>query len=201
MLLLFIVKRFWIYYLYLLIAWTVFRYFVQLPEVIVELWFKPVIWLMPLFWWNLSMGKKKIAMFGNKWVETLTWGVGLGIGYWLIIAGLGNMANLEKISWLPVLLAFSTAVVEELTFSGFVAGYLDKEKLGEWKSALLVGLLVLGVRLPLLVFSYNLSGSMMMAVLLVGGVSAVMHAFVRLRTKNVLGSVLARTMFNILILG
>lgn len=194
-------KRFGIYYLYLVGFWITFRYAVRLPEVIVELWFKPVIWLVPLFWWNLSMGKNRVVMFGKRWVETLTWGVGLGLGYWLIIVGLGNLGSLEKMGITAALLAFATAVVEELTFSGFVAGYLEREKWGEWQTALLVGFLVLGVRLPLLLFAYNLSGVMLGAILLIGGVSATIHAFIRLRTGNVLGSIVARTMFNILILG
>ena len=39
-----------VYYVYLLMAWGLFRLLVRLPDIIEELWFKPVVWMFPLWW-------------------------------------------------------------------------------------------------------------------------------------------------------
>jgi len=57
--------RLGVYYFYLLLVWGSFRYWIRLPEVVEELWFKPVIWLLPLYWWRISL-KGKPELFSGK---------------------------------------------------------------------------------------------------------------------------------------
>jgi len=191
-------KRLWYYYIYLLVVWGSFRYFVRLPEVIEELWFKPVLWLVPLFWWNMAL-KEKIMMFGKKWGETLVLGAVVGIFYYLIL----KFKTLNNFNFDINLIgiALATAVTEELAFSGFIAGYLEKIQKGKWTNLLIVGLMTSIIRLPILLFIYQASGMELVGVLLVALVSGMINAWIRVRSDNVVGSVLARMGMNLAALG
>ena len=192
------VRRLWYYYIYLVLAWGSFRYFIRLPEVIEELWFKPVLWLVPLFWWNLAL-KEKIVMFAGKWKESLFFGVVIGVFYFLILklADVGNFQfDLNLIG-----IALAIAVTEELTFSGFVAGYLEKIRKGNLANLLIVGIMTAVIRLPILFFVYQASGKEMLGVLLVALASGVINAWIRVRSGNVAGSIIARLGMNLATLG
>jgi hypothetical protein len=171
---------------------------VRLPEVVEELWFKPVLWLIPLFWWNLSF-KEKIVMFGKKWGESLLYGLGVGIVYFLIL----KYRNLSSIQLDLNLagVALATAVTEELTFSGFVAGYLEKIRRGKWFNLVIVGLMAAVIRLPILYFVYQAAGKEIFGVVLVALASGVINAWIRVRSGNVTGSILARLGMNLAALG
>ena len=191
-------RRLWYYYLYLLIVWGSFRYFVRLPDVIEELWFKPLIWLVPLFWWGLSLSTK-LVMFGKDWFRSVIWGVFVGALYFGLIRRFnfnGEIGNLDMMG-----VALATAVTEELTFSGFVAGYLEKIQKGKWVNFLIVGLMVAVIRLPILLFVYGLGLGDLVGVILFAGASGVINAWIRVETGNVTGSILARLGMNLAVLG
>ncbi len=191
-------KRLWYYYIYLLVIWGSFRYFVRLPEVIEELWFKPVLWLVPLFWWNLAL-KEKISMFGKKWIKTLVLGFVVGSAYYLIF----KYKNLQSFNFDANLIgvALATAVTEELTFSGFVAGYLENIRQGKWINLIIVGLLTAIIRLPILFFVYQATGNEILGVVLVALASGVINAWIRVKSGNVAGSILARLGMNLAAMG
>lgn len=170
----------------------------RLPEVIEELWFKPVLWLVPLFWWNLAL-KEKIVMFGKKWFETLALGSIVGVLYFVILRYNSFMSIHIDANLLGVVLA--TAMTEELTFSGFIAGYLEKVKRGRWFNLIIVGLMASLIRLPILLFVYQASGNELLGVMLVALASGVINAWIRVKTGNVAGSIVARLGMNLAALG
>jgi hypothetical protein len=171
---------------------------VRLPEVIEELWFKPVLWLIPLFWWNLAL-KERIVTFGKKWGESLLLGLVVGVFYFLILRfrGLGSFRfDLNLVG-----VALATAVTEELAFSGFVAGYLEKIRKGKVFNLVIVGLMTAVIRLPILLFVYKANGGEILGVLLVALASGAINAWIRVRSGNVAGSILARLGMNLAALG
>lgn len=192
------VKRLWYYYIYLVLMWGSFRYFIRLPEVVEELWFKPVLWLIPLFWWNLAL-REKVVMFGKKWGQSLLLGLMVGVFYFLILKfkSLGSF----QVDFNLMGIAFATAVTEELTFSGFVAGYLEKIRRGKMFNLIMVGLMTAVIRLPILLFVYQATREEILGVMLVALASGVINAWIRVRSGNVAGSVLARLGMNLAALG
>lgn len=191
-------KRLWYYYIYLFLIWGSFRYFIHLPDAIVELWFKPVIWLTPLFWWNLSL-KKKVEMFNNKWLETSMWGLGMAMVYWLLIRRLN--IGVPLIGWDVLGIAIATAITEELVFSGFIMGYLERFSAGNYMNTILTGLMAAVIRLPILIFVYKLTPVAIIGVLVLAGASTMINSWIRQRTKNVIGSIIARVGMNLALLG
>lgn len=186
------------YYIYLLLVWGGFRYWVRLPEVIDELWFKPIIWLVPLFWWRLSMGGKP-KLFNSKWLMSGGLGVLVGIFYFglLKIMGVGGQTN----SGINIFgIALVTAVVEELTFSGFILGLMDKLNNKRYVNLLMVGLMVAGVHLPINIFVYGLGGRELLGIMIWLFSVAVINGWIRQKTGNVTGSIIARFMLMLSIL-
>ena len=188
-------KRLWIYFLYLFFVWGSFRYLIKLPDVIEELWFKPIIWLVPLFWWNISL-KKKVVFFENQWVETVVWGMGIALLYWLLF----SRWKVPRVNLDVLGVAMATAIVEEITFSGFLSGYLERFYKNSWWNLLLTGSMAGVMRLPIATFVYRLSPVMTMGVVLLTIATTVIHAWIRQKTGNVVGSIIARVGMNLAIL-
>lgn len=163
-----------------------------------ELWFKPLLWLVPLFWWNLAL-KEKVVMFGKKWFWTIACGLIVGAAYYLLL----KFKNLSSFHFDANLvgIALATAVTEELTFSGFVAGYLEKIRRGKFFNLIIVGLMTAMIRLPILFFVYKASGGEILGVVLVAFASGLINAWIRVRSGNVTGSILARWIMNLAALG
>ncbi len=184
------------YCLYLLIVWGGVRYFFRLPEAIEELWIKPVIWLTPIFIWN-SFLKSRVRFWAGDMKKSVSWGLALGIFYWLITGGYKtvNLVGLDLVA-----IAFSTAVVEELVFSGFILSLLTKLGYSANLSLLLTGVLVVVERLPIMLFVYDTSLLTMIVSLVFVFSYAVINGFVYLRTGNLAGSVVARWALNLSLL-
>ena len=192
-------KRLWYFYLYLILVWGSFRYFIRLPEVIEELWFKPVLWLVPIFWWNLSLRKEKIVFFGKKWGRSLFLGI-LFAGIYFVLLRYKDWSSVQFDSNL-LGVALATAVTEEMTFSGFVAGYLAKRQSNLWLNLVIVGSMAAVIRLPILFFVYQAGLWEVVGVMLVAMTSGAINAWIRLRSGTVTGSILARLGMNLATLG
>lgn len=183
------------YYIYLLLVWGGFRYWVSLPEVIEELWFKPVIWLIPLFWWRMSLGGKP-KLFNNKWFASGIVGVLVGILYFGLIRTLGSTVGYDwgEMGWglNMVGIALVTAVVEEMTFSGVVLGLMDGSYKNKLVNLIVTGLMVVGVHVPINIFVFGLRGLELAGVLVWLFSVAVINGLIRQKTGNVTGSIVAR---------
>lgn len=191
-------KRIWSYYIYLFLVWGSFRYFIGLPVVIEEMWFKPLIWLVPLFWWNLAL-TKRVVMFGDRWLETLTWGLGLAIAYWVLIRRLNF--GLPTVTWQVMGVSLATAITEELVFCGFITGYLEQLVKNNMTTNILVGLMAAFLRLPILFFVYRVDTLASIGVFVLVLTSTALHSWIRQRSGNVTGSIVARWGLNLSLLG
>lgn len=143
--------------------------------------------------------KDKIQMFGKKWIESVIFGLVFG-GVYFVILKIRNLGSIQiDLNLLGVALA--TAVTEELVFSGFVAGYLERVRKGRIVNLIIVGAMTAVIRLPILLFIYQATGGEILGVLLVALASGTINAWIRVKTGNVTGSVLARLGMNLASLG
>ncbi len=186
-------KKVLLYTGYLLLVWGGFRYFFNLPEVIEELWFKPVIWLVPLFWWNIFLREKRVTLFGGNQLISLL--VGLTVGCFYFFA-LRKVPEMSSSNWDLVGVALVTSVVEEIAFTGFVLGYLQKSVSEIW-SIFFCSILVAIMRLPILLFDSKVGGTELTFVLIFVFAVAMINGVIRLKSGSVSGSILARFILNI----
>ena len=84
-------------------------------------------------------------MFENSWVETVSWGLGMALFYWLVFSQL----KIPVVNWETLGVAMATAGVEELVFSGFITGYLERLVKGSWTNLFLTGAMAGVMRLPI----------------------------------------------------
>jgi len=138
-------------------------------------------------------------MFGKKWGTSLLLGLVVGTIYFLLLK-YKNLGGFQ-FEFNLIGVALATAVTEELAFSGFVAGYLEKICKGKVLNLVIVGLMAAVIRLPILFFVYKATGGEILGVLLVALASGVINAWIRVRSGNVAGSVLARLGMNLAALG
>lgn len=189
-------KRLGLYYGYLLLAWGAFRYFVRLPEMIEELWFKPVIWLVPLFWWHLSLNKK-IELFGGKVSKTVGWGL-LGGGFYFIILQV-LMTKRLVISLDGFGIALITTIVEGLVFSGVILGLLVKETKREGLSLIVNGLAFATIYLPVNIFVRGFNQDLSLEAFILAFFVALINGLLRLKAKNVGAAMMANLVYLLLI--
>lgn len=192
------VKRLLFYFGYVFLVWGSFRYFVRLPEVVEELWFKPVIWLAPLFWWQFSLGRK-IRFFEGSFPKALLLGLLGGVIYFVVLRLVVRtpfVFDLDRVG-----IALVTAVVEELTFSGFILSMLVLETKREGLS---LGLSAFGfalVHLPINIFVFHLPVDALIGAILLAFFVGLINGFLRLRSNNVLSAVVAHFVYLVLVLG
>lgn len=178
------------YYLFVLMAWALFRYFIRLPEVIEELWFKPVLWLVPLFWWQISDGQHRVVLFSGDVNKTLFWGLGIGLIYYSVVK-LVTRSSWFGLDFNRLGIGLATAVVEEITFAGIVLPRLIRELKKEGVSLFLMALMFAIIRLPINVFVFRLSTLPLLGAFLLAFFVGLTNGFARLRANNTLAPVLA----------
>ena len=184
--------RVWLlgYVVYLLLVWGSFRWWVRLPEVIEELWFKPVIWLMPWFWWYLAK-KGSPRLFKGDRMKAIIWGLGAGLIYFLMVFWLRQDLRLGW-SWDMLGLSVTTVVVEELAMSGLFLGLWDEEWGKKMSHVWGTMLFVVVIHLPINLFIYRFGGMDLWGqILLVGGVAGI-NGWLRQKSDNVISPILAR---------
>lgn len=176
------------YVVYLFLVWSSFRIFVSLPEVIEELWFKPVIWLAPIFWiWWLS--GKKIEFFGGNWIKSVLWGLGLGVVYsamiYLLVGFIDFSWDFNKLG-----VGFVTSVVENLVFAGFLLPVLALVW-SENKALLVTGALFGLIHLPIAIFAYRADVISVIGLFVLSFSVGVLNGWIRIKTGNVIGAFIA----------
>lgn len=192
-------KYIWMYVVYLLLVWGGFRYWISLPDAIEELWFKPLIWLVPLFWWKMLLGGNP-KVFKGSLIKAVLWGSAVGIFYFGLITGLRGWQNVQ-ISWMVVCVAVATVITEELALSGFVLGYLDSLNKSRVKNLLIVAVITVILRVPIVLLVYRLQGLVFWGMLIMAGSVALVNGWLRQRTDNVLSSMVARMGMMLALLG
>lgn len=188
--------RAWIYFGYLVVIWTIFRYFSQLPEVVEEMWFKTIIWLVPLFWLNF-FSKKRIKFFEGGVLRAVIWGGGVGLLYGSMFLVLGGQVDLS-LGVEVIGLSLVTVVVENLVFVGFLLPAF-MEKLGVWKSMLLTAFLFGVIHIPIALFSYRLDWGMLLYLFWMMGLLGLINSWLRLRTNNVGAAIVSSWVWSVLV--
>lgn len=185
------------YYVYLMVAWGMFRLLIRLPDIVEELWFKPVIWMLPL-WWLWSREKTRVNLFKGSAKGALVWGMSLGLLYGFVawLAGWSKYGEIrldsEVMGWLDVAgIGLVTAVTEEVVFSGYLLQKIMGFVVSEWMAITLTGLGFALLHLPIAMFVYGYGGGEVLGFLVVIMLMAMGNYWVMMRTRNVIAPILS----------
>ncbi len=157
---------------WILLAWSLYRYFLKLPEWVDEFIFKPLIFVAPVIWFVLKKEKKRLASVGltmKNFSPSLY--VGIGLGFLFVLEGIAaNAIKYGKLNIVPIealqkyglitllVLSAATALSEELLSRGFLFNRILEKSKSLPYSAFLSTILFVLLHVPILVTTLKLQG-------------------------------------------
>ena len=203
-------------YVYLLIVWGFYRVLFRFPVEIEELVLKPIVFVLPVLY-LVSKEKKawkaRLSSLGILWKNSfsaLAFGLSLGVFY-LFVGRLGQFFRFGTLASNPygtpleqpmlvVILAFATAISEELVFMGYLLPRLQRVWKSEWRSTTVIAILFALIHVPILVFAYRFSGSLVLGQFLLTFVLGFGNGVLMLRLKNLVAPVFSHALWGMAIL-
>lgn len=183
------------FFVYLFLVWGIYRFLFKLPEDVEELFIKPIVWLVPVFY-LLKKEKSKIETIGI----TLK-GVFPSI-YLVLILGVlfaleGLLINTIKYQWVhfaaniggefynALVISMATAISEEIAFRGYVYTRLQHALGGIWTANIVSSVLWSLVHLPISFLWWKFDPISSVAYLFLTFLFGIGSSYVFSRTKNI----------------
>ncbi len=201
-----IIKHVTIFSVYLILIWSFYRFLFKLPDSVEELFIKPVLWLVPIFWLNIKE-KFPISSIGITF-KNLFPSIYLSLGLGAIFVIEAVLTNLFKyghfnfaanIGNLPILssfgISFATALSEETAFRGYIFGRLWLVLKDEWAANIASSLAWTIVHIPIAFFVWKLNFVSGIFYLFITAIFGIGSAFVFGRTKNIAGSIILHVLW------
>lgn len=192
---------------YLLIVWGFYRFLFQLPETIEELFIKPVVWLVPVFYLVMKEreGLSSIGITLKNLFPAVYYALGLG-AFFVMEALLINFvkyggqfnlgANIGQLPFMTSLgLSFATAVSEELAFRGYIFTRVWKFMGNEINANLLTSAFWALIHVPITIFVWKLDFSAALVYLMLTALFGIGSSFVYARTRNILSPILLHVLW------
>ncbi len=186
---------------FLLVAWGFYRLIFKLPEEVEELFIKPVIWLLPVFY-LLRKEKESISSLGFTFKNFFpAVYLSFGLGFLFLLEALvinylkyGNFNFAAYIGDKPFLvslgLSFATAFSEEVVFRGYLFSRVLEVSKNEVFSNLSTSFVWALIHVPVVVFVWKLELSAAILFLILTTLFGIGSAFVFARTRNIFSSIL-----------
>lgn len=186
---------------FLLVVWGFYRLIFKLPEEVEELFIKPIIWLLPVFYF---LRKEKVGFsslgftFRNFFPAVY---LSFGLGFLFLLEALlinylkyGSFNFAAYIGDKPFLaslgLSFATAFSEEVTFRGYLFNRVLSISKNEIFSNLSTSFVWALIHVPVVVFVWKLELTAALLFLVLTTLFGIGSAFVFARTKNIFSSIL-----------
>jgi len=195
---------------WILLTWSLYRYFFKLPEVVDEFIAKPFIFVAPVLWYVLKKEKRNLISLGltTKNLFTSLY-VGLGFGFVFALEGIAaNAIKYGKIQINPIaafeqyglvmllILSVATAFTEELLNRGFLFGRIMEKTKSLPYAAILSTVLFVLLHVPILVASLKLSGMTLVLFFVTDFILGLANSLLYFNTKSLLAPILVHVFWN-----
>jgi membrane protease YdiL (CAAX protease family) len=194
-------------YAVILFVWGFYRFIFELPEPVEELFIKPIVWLIPVFYF-LRKEKETISSLGVTFKNIFpSVYYALGLGAFFVMEALvinfvkyGGRFNLgANIGELPFLtslgLSFATAITEELVFRGYIFTRVWKFLKNELTANIVTSVFWALIHVPITIFVWKLDFSASILYLMLTAIFGMGSAFIFARTKNILSPILLHVLW------
>lgn len=195
---------------WILLVWSLYRYFLRLPEYLDEFISKPLVFVLPVIWYVRSLEKRTLASLGLTGKNFFT-NMYVGLGFGLVFALEGIASNFIKygrlqINPLPIvgqyglilllILSLATAFSEELLNRGFLFNrILEKTKSLPYASILSTILFVL-LHIPILVTSLKLQGMTLVLFFITDFILGLANSLLFYNTGSLVAPILVHLFWN-----
>jgi membrane protease YdiL (CAAX protease family) len=194
---------------WILLAWSLYRYFIRMPELADEFIFKPLVFVVPVIWYVLKKERRPLSSVGLT-TKNLFKSIYIGLGFGAIFALEGFLAHVlkygrvevspiaafEQYGFFLLILSLATAFSEELLSRGFVFNRLY-EKTGNLTRAALIGaVLFLCLHVPILVTINKLTGMTLVLFFVTDFILAVANSMLFAMTGSLVAPILVHIFWN-----
>jgi membrane protease YdiL (CAAX protease family) len=195
---------------WILLIWSLYRYFLVLPEWFDELVAKPIVFAAPVLYFIYNKEKRKAESIGltkKNFFPSLY--VGLGFGMLFALEGMiANSLKFGKLTITPIaslqqyglfsllILSFATAFSEELLNRGFLFNRIMEKTQRLTYSALVSTVLFVLLHVPILVTSLKLHGPVLVLYFCATFLLGLINCFLYHRTKSLVAPILVHVFWN-----
>src|SRR3989344_558238 len=197
-----------------LIIWAVYRAKLQLPEWFDEFVAKPLVFVVPVYYYIRRVEKKSFyASIDLKFKITLSdFLISFAIGgIFSFSAVLANVIKFKKLVLFQhaistetilflVLTALATGISEEILSRGFVLKRLYQESKNIYTSSFFASILFFFLHVPILFTNYKLTGDMLLLFLGTDLVLSLVNSFMFLQRRSLIVPILIHAFYNLSII-
>lgn len=202
-----LIKNVTTYSAYLLVIWVFYRFLFKFPDEVEELVIKPVLWLIPLFYFVIKKERARLASIGftlKNLFPAIYFAIGLGsifvieglITNYLKYGQLNFGANLGNLPFMTSLgLSFATAFTEETAFRGYIFSRLWIASKNEWTANAITTVLWTAIHGPIAFYVWKLDLTAGIIYLVLTAIFGFGSSFVFARTRNIVSSILLHVLW------
>ncbi|MCX6791459.1 MAG: CPBP family intramembrane metalloprotease [Candidatus Gottesmanbacteria bacterium] len=194
---------------WILLAWSLYRYFLKLPEWADEFIFKPLVFVAPVIWYVRNKEKEGLATLGftrrNFFTSVY---IGLGFGVVFALEGLvthvikygtwdvNPIAAFQQYGFFLILLSLATACTEELLSRGFVFNRLYEKTKNLAYSSVVSSVMFVLLHVPILVTMTKLQGTTLVLFLVTDLVLGIANSLLYYNTGSLVAPILVHIFWN-----
>lgn len=197
-----------------LIVWSVYRSFLKMPEWFDELVAKPIVFVLPVFYYVIKIEKKPLfsSLFINLKPKKLLGDFLYSLVLTLMFFAAAMIAlyfRFKQISLpslppgnqiLPIiLLAVATGVTEEILSRGFVLKRLFEESKNYFSSIFISSVLFFILHIPILFANAKITGNLLVAFMATDMVLSIINGFLFLERKSLTVPILIHAFYNVMV--
>lgn len=201
------VYRLWAW---ILLVWSLYRYFFKLPEWLDEFVFKPFIFVVPVLWYVRAIEKRALSSLGLT-SKNLFKSIYVGLGFGLLFGLEGLVSNAIKYGRLQfnpiaavtqyglgliLALSVATAFSEELLNRGFLFNRIHEKTKNLTYAVLVSTLLFMLLHVPILVTSLKLQGMTLVIYLATDFVIGLANSLLLFNTGSLITPILVHIFWN-----
>ena len=199
----------------ILIAWSIYRTYLKLPEWFDEFIAKPLVFVLPVFVYIKKIEKKEIlsSLFINKNLRSfikeffISFGVGLILLFTALLSVYLRFKKVELFSHFPglnqfgliVLTALATGITEEILSRGFVLKRLYEESKNAYSSTFFASILFFFLHVPILFASAKINGSMLLVFMVTDLLLSMVTGLIMIQRKSLTVPILIHAFYNVVI--
>ncbi len=194
---------------WVLLVWSVYRYFTRFPEWTDEFIFKPLVFVIPVIWYVLKREKRKldsIGLTGKNFFNSLY--IGLGFGMIFALEGLfahamkygkfdvHPVAAFGQYGFFLIAISVATAFSEELLTRGFLFNRIYEKTKKLPYSAFIGAILFMLLHVPILVTTNKLQGVTLVLFFVTDFVLAYANSLLFATTGSLVAPILVHVFWN-----
>jgi membrane protease YdiL (CAAX protease family) len=195
---------------WVLLIWSLYRYFFKFSEPVDEFIFKPLVFVVPVLWYVFKKEKRTFGSIGltsNNFLKSLIFGLSFGLVFFFEGVMANSLQN-GKFSLIPInyfgvteiivllILTMATSLWEEILNRGFLFNRIFEKTKNLPYSVVISSVLFILLHVPILVTSLKLQGMMLILFFMTNFILALTNCILFYNTGSIVAPVLVHLFWN-----